>query len=242
MPDRIITIPNVGDIAFPDSMSEGDVNAAAQKLYARANTKSASAGSPSSPSLWAKAASELYPVAQGAVSELATNPAVKTAASAVARTVAPALTLAGAAYSGAQSGGPLGALTEGIRAIPAAAVAGWAAGKPAYRTARFLQNAVGVPLATAMDNAAPFVAAANPLMAVQSGLDLAQQIEPNRKDIGVLGFGKTTTPAALLSDYAMKQTKQPLTPAEGARGVAMLSAGIPRDKVIALLLAQRVKS
>lgn len=37
MPDKIIDIPNVGSIAFPDSMSAADMNAAAAKLYKDAN-------------------------------------------------------------------------------------------------------------------------------------------------------------------------------------------------------------
>ena len=33
MPDRVIEIPGVGNIAFPDTMSEADINAAAAKIY-----------------------------------------------------------------------------------------------------------------------------------------------------------------------------------------------------------------
>jgi len=37
MPDKVIDIPGVGPIAFPDSMSDADMNAAASKLYREAN-------------------------------------------------------------------------------------------------------------------------------------------------------------------------------------------------------------
>src|SRR6185369_15588865 len=37
MPDKIIEIPNVGRIAFPESMSADEINAAAGKLYREKN-------------------------------------------------------------------------------------------------------------------------------------------------------------------------------------------------------------
>src|SRR4029453_11058693 len=37
MPDKIIEIPNVGRIAFPDTMTADEMNAAATKLYREKN-------------------------------------------------------------------------------------------------------------------------------------------------------------------------------------------------------------
>lgn len=67
MPDTIVDIPGVGPVAFPDSMSQDEMNAAAARLYQQAQVK-APAAAPSAPgaSLVQKAADWL-PAAGGVV-------------------------------------------------------------------------------------------------------------------------------------------------------------------------------
>jgi hypothetical protein len=45
MPSTIVHIPGVGDVEFPDSMSDADINAAAKRLYDEANTSRPAGGS-----------------------------------------------------------------------------------------------------------------------------------------------------------------------------------------------------
>ncbi len=101
----------------------------------------------------------------------------------LASTGANALTTVGGVLKGALSGNA----TE----VLAAPTAGWAAGKGAYWLTKGAQAAAR-PVASGMDAAKPFTKAAlHELAGIQGFLDLAQMAEPNRKDIGTLGVGKT---------------------------------------------------
>lgn len=64
MPDKVIEIPGVGNIAFPDSMSEDEINVAAAKLYKEKQGAFALSAKESSPSLVDRAV-ELLPAAGG---------------------------------------------------------------------------------------------------------------------------------------------------------------------------------
>jgi len=64
MPDKVIDIPGLGPIAFPDSMSDADINAAAAKLYQQANP---SHPPPDPAHSWVKTAADWIPAVGGAV-------------------------------------------------------------------------------------------------------------------------------------------------------------------------------
>lgn len=86
MPDKIIEIPNVGRIAFPDSMTPDQINAAAGKLYADKNLDHPS---PDPKHSWVDTAVDWLPTATGAVGGL------------IGSTAGPLGAVAGAALGGA---------------------------------------------------------------------------------------------------------------------------------------------
>ncbi len=64
MPDKVIDIPGAGPVAFPDTMDDAAINAAAAKVYAAHNP----AHPPADPKhSWADTATDLLPAAGGAV-------------------------------------------------------------------------------------------------------------------------------------------------------------------------------
>ncbi len=67
MPDKVIDIPGVGQVAFPDSMSPDDMNKAAAKLYAEKNP---SHPPPDPKHSWVDTAVDWLPTAGGAVGGL----------------------------------------------------------------------------------------------------------------------------------------------------------------------------
>ncbi len=188
MAEKIISIPNVGDIAFPESVSEVEISAAAQKLYAQANQKqpvtTQGMGQPQGASVAGTLARKGAPIARRVAEELATNPGVPKAFAKAGRmigAVAPAIG-GGAKY------GPVGALAG----MGQAATGAWAGGKTGWFTGKLAQN-IAAPVAKALAAAEPIVekVATSPLLAAQGGLDLAQMAEPNRSDIGILGMGRS---------------------------------------------------
>lgn len=86
MPDKIIEIPNVGRIAFPDSMTPDQINAAAGKLYADKNPDHPP---PDPKHSWVDTAVDWLPTAGGAVGGL------------IGSTAGPLGAVAGAALGGA---------------------------------------------------------------------------------------------------------------------------------------------
>lgn len=119
--------------------------------------------------------------AQGAM-EFATNPNVPKVAAQVGRVVggvAPVVT-------GAVEGGPVGALVG----VTASSKGAWAGGKTGWFTGKLLQK-VTVPMASVLTKVAPYAQALTTVGGVQSGLDLMQLLEPDRKDIGSFGIGRT---------------------------------------------------
>lgn len=69
MPDKVIDIPGHGQIAFPDTMSDQEINAAATRLYQQANPEKKQPPVKS----WTDTAVDWLPAAGGAVGGLAGN-------------------------------------------------------------------------------------------------------------------------------------------------------------------------
>lgn len=66
MPDTIVEIPGVGPVAFPDSMSQDEMNAAAAKLYQQGQQKTSAPAPAAAPSMIQRVA-EWLPTAGGVV-------------------------------------------------------------------------------------------------------------------------------------------------------------------------------
>ncbi len=171
MADQSVDIPGVGVVAFPDSMTEAQINAASTKLYQDANP-----GKKQPPvSSWAGAALPLagagaaVPIGARMAEEAATNPAVPRTMAAIGRGVG--------AVEGALKGGPL-AIGPGA----------WAGGKGGWFSGKVLQSAAA-PVSNVLEKAAPYAQMLSTASGAQGALDLAQMAEPNRKDIGFLGVG-----------------------------------------------------
>lgn len=127
-------------------------------------------------------AGQAAPLAAKAATAFVENPNVPKIAAKVGRIVggvAPVVT-------GAVEGGTVGALVG----ISTASKGAWAGGKTGWFTGKLLQK-VTAPMASVLTKAAPYAQALTTVGGVQSGLDLMQILEPNRKDIGTFGIGKT---------------------------------------------------
>lgn len=182
MADTQIDIPGVGPIAFPDSMTEAQINAAATRLYQNANVgkKQPPVTSWTSPGMDAAAAGAVLPGAARGAMELATNPSVPQVAAKVGRVVgglAPAVT-------GIVEGSPMGTMAG----LAASGKTAWAGGKTGYFTGKAMQGAAA-PVASVLEKVAPYAQALSTLGGAQGVGDLAQMAEPDRRDIGVLGLG-----------------------------------------------------
>lgn len=204
MPDQVIDIPGVGVTAFPDSMSEAQINAAATRLYQQANPGKKQPPQSNWTGLGMKAAAAAVPVAQAAVDQVATNPAVVSAGKNIGATVG--------FLKGAASGNPftmLGAMDVGERA--------------GGRLAGMAQTAA-LKVSPLVAKAAPYAQGLSTLSGAQGVNDLAQMVEPNRTDIGVLGMGaaNTTTAdrAAVMGAQIKALVAQGMSPAEASRTVA----------------------
>lgn len=171
MAEKVIDIPGVGPTAFPDSMSDAEVNAAATRVYQGANPSKKQPPVSNWVGAATAAAGAAMPAAANLAAEIGTNPAVPKMVGAATRTA----TTLGMLGQGIASGN----LGEVVGAAPA----GWQAGKGGYFLGKGIQ-AVARPVSTALEAAAPFTKTAG---IVQGALDLAQMAEPNRKDIGTLG-------------------------------------------------------
>lgn len=131
-------------------------------------------------------ASKMAPAATRAVEAIATSPTLAKTAGKVGNFVGGV----GPAVAEILSGNPTGALA----AAAAAGKTSWAGGKSAYFTAKFGQR-LALPFASALAKLEPYAKGIlGTAGGVQSGLDLAQLAEPNRKDIGIAGGGASLTP------------------------------------------------
>ncbi len=181
MADKVIDIPGVGVVSFPESMSENEINAAATRAYQGANPDKKQPPVTS----WAQtdagavpmaAAAKGLPAAATIAADFATSPTAAKTLGSVARG---ATTLAAMGH-GLATGSP----TE----VLAAPMEGWAAGKGGYFLGKGMQS-VAAPVASALEKAAPYAQGLGTLSGVQGALDLAQMAAPQRKDIGFLGVG-----------------------------------------------------
>lgn len=197
MADTQIDIPGVGPVAFPDSMSEAQINAAATRLYQNANVgkKQPPVTSWTSPGMDAAAVGRGVPVAADAAMELATNPAVPRAAAAVGR-VAGAVAPAGAALAAGNPGEAIALGANAGKTAWAGGGVGWKLGKLAQKAAAPL-NAEGLGVAGILQNVAPYAQALSTIGGAQGVNDLAQMAEPKRRDIGVLGVGPSVKTGAI---------------------------------------------
>lgn len=117
----------------------------------------------------------LQPIAEG----VATSPTLPKTAASIGRMiggVAPAI-------GGAYEAGPIG----GLAGLAAAAKGAWAGGKTGWFTGKLMQN-MAAPVASGLEKISPLLGKAS---GAQGLGDLAQMAEPDRKDIGFLGIGKT---------------------------------------------------
>ncbi len=99
---------------------------------------------------------------------------------------------ASAIARGLTTGGTLihGMATGNLSEALSSPVAGWVAGKGGYRLARDIIQPAARGVASAASGVGPYVKGAlGTLSGVQTGLDLAQMADPNRRDIGTLGIG-----------------------------------------------------
>lgn len=195
MPDKVVAIPGVGNVSFPDSMSDADIAAVAAKQYAATQQPSEQSKPSTLTALGMRAAGAAAgPIATG-VENFATDPNAWKTWKAVGEAIG--------GVTGLVKGGPVGA-----------AAGMWAGSKVGWRTANAAQK-----IATAIAPTIARIAKAAPYMNAASGaqgvLDLAQMAEPNRKDIGVMGIGsesrtpeeKQAHPALInaLAAYIMKE-------------------------------------
>lgn len=110
------------------------------------------------------------------------------------------------------------------------------------RSGRFVGQALqkaAVPFATLADKAATVANKANPLIAAQGALDLAQMAEPQRRDIGFLGLsaGGPRTPEEQAAHPALLN----MLGQQGLQLVAQLrSQGLPTGTAIRQALSARV--
>lgn len=178
MPEKVIDIPGVGPTAFPDSMTDAQINAASTRLYQNANVgkkqppvTSWTEAPSDSGALAMKAGASAIPVASGAADAFFTSPNV--------------------APMGAKIGRAVGAVTSlpgGLSGFGDVQKGAYAGGKSGWFTGKLLQD-VAEPVAKGLEAAKPYAQAASTLSGAQGALDLAQMAEPKRQDIGVMGMG-----------------------------------------------------
>lgn len=149
----------------------------------------------SSAAVTAAGASAALPVIRAGAEELATNPKAWKAGKVIGEVVG--------GVAGMLKAGPLGA-AGGM----------WVGGKAGWRLTNALQR-VAAPIAKAAAAIEPYVKTAQPVIAAQGALDLAQMAEPERADIGVMGVGRTPSAQQTLASierYERNHKGQPLPP------------------------------
>lgn len=204
MADKVIDIPGVGPIEFPDSMTDAQVNAAATRLY---QDKNPGAKQPpvtnwsDSSALTLAASAKAVPAVGNALYEFGTNPNVPKAAASVGRVLGGAAPAVG----GIASGNPVAA----VNGVLGASQGAWAGGKTGWFTGKLAQD-MARPVAAALEKAAPYAQALSTASGAQGALDLAQMSDPKRQDIGFLGIGPSGAAdpnhPAILNLLAMKAT------------------------------------
>lgn len=230
MADTQIDIPGVGMVAFPDSMTEAQINAASTRLYQNANVGKKQPPVTSWTGLTTTGVWKAVPAARTAAEEVFTNPEFPQMAAKVGRVAGGIVPTAVAAYEGS----PWGATA----ALAASGKTSWAGGKMGYFTGKTLQGATE-PIAKTLAAVAPYAQALTTIGGAQSALDLAKMVpgEQGRKDIGVLGMG-TGDPGdpdhpALLNLLAGKVSDAVKY---------LVSMGIPQGEATRAVMNARVKN
>ncbi len=183
MPKFEITDPTSGrtvEIDGPSMPSEAVLRQIFAKLppmEAKPAAESSPAEEPSSKgALVMQGAAKSAPVAANMAMEVATNPNIPKAVGSAART---GVTLGTMAH---------GAATGNLAEVLVAPQAGWRAGSGGYRIGQLAQKAAA-PIAKAASAVAPYAQALSTVSGAQGVGDLAQMVDPERQDIGVLGVG-----------------------------------------------------
>lgn len=135
---------------------------------------------PTGEALQMAAAGQAVPIAANLAARVATSPTLLKTATMIGRMVGGAAPV----VAGMASGNPIAAAT-GVMASGRGAAAG---GKAAGLTGRLIQSAAP-PVARALDAARPYAQTLGTLSGAQGVNEIAQMMEPNRRDIGVLGVG-----------------------------------------------------
>lgn len=134
-----------------------------------------------------RGAAAVAPAIERGVVNFATSPNVPKMAAKAGRIIGGAAPVIGGAVKMGPAGAAIGAA--------GAAQGAWAGGKAGWFTGKLAQNLL-MPVARAAEVLAPYAQALSTLSGAQGVLDLAQMAEPNRKDIGFFGVGKTQDKAA----------------------------------------------
>lgn len=214
MSDQVIDIPGVGVTAFPDSMTEAQVNAAATRLYQQANPGKKQPPSSSWTTPTVSLAEPAASLASTTTAQLATNPNVPKAAAAAGRVIGGLAPIVGGGAEYGAGGALMG--------VGAAAKGAWAGGKTGWFTGKLAQN-IAAPIAEIMEKAVPYAQAVSTLAGAQGVGDLAQMADPKREDIGTLGVGRSgraSTQAAMMGAQIKALTTHGLSPSDAARTVS----------------------
>lgn len=193
MPDTEIDIPGVGRVAFPDSMTKPQIDAAATRLYQNARV---TAGATSQDGGASDQSEVIAPPGDAEALGMATAAkvaprAVDMVAPVAQRFAASRMVPKVAAAAGSALGNMAGGGVPVVSGITSK-IGEFAGGL----VAKGAQKAAGVG-AAAMNATKPYAQTLATLSGAQGALDLAQMADPDRRDIGVLGVGPSVKSGAI---------------------------------------------
>lgn len=155
------------------------------------------------------AISKLTPAAAWEAMRFGTSPTVPKTAAQVGRIVGGLAPVVG---GGAAAGVPGAAI-----GLAGASKGAWAGGRTGWFSGKLAQD-MARPVASLLDKAAPIAKAVGKVGGVQGALDLAQIVEPERKDIGFLGLGASMSDLDILKANVAKGANPASTAAALAKG------------------------
>jgi hypothetical protein len=202
---------------FPADATDAEISAALGAIP--------SANAPNAPKAktWtALALSSVKPLVEGSsrvAAEVATNPNMRSLGSTAGQIVG--------GIAGAKTLNPLN-VAGGV----------WAGGRAGWHTGALAQK-LATPVAKALEAVAPYAQAASTLAGAQGVNDLAQIAEPDRKDIGVLGVGRTTH---IRNDPAAVARVIKASPSIGDAVAALVQLGMPQGEAVRTVWNARVKA
>lgn len=163
---------------FPADATDAEISAALNAIPA------ANAASVPKARTWSDIGAAGLAAAKGApvtqlLESMATSPSLAKTVGGIARV---GTTLGGIAH---------GVATGNVPEMIMSPIAGWNAGKGGYFLGKGAQAAAGVAADVANKVGPTINAALGPLSVAQGGLDLAQMDDPQRRDVGFMGVGKT---------------------------------------------------